>query len=380
MITETSKSCLPSEPSKNDKREASSSSTDHTATVQLFHGPGRPFEMAKVPLPENLEKGEVLVRILLATICGSDLHTFEGRRESPIPCVLGHEAVGRVEMSARDNVHSGQRVTWSLADSCGHCPACADYKLPQKCDSLFKYGHAALGSGTGLNGTYASHILLRPGTAIFEIPDELSDAVVAPANCALATITNVLTHLPKHCQSALVQGGGLLGVYACAMLRERGVKHVFCSEINESRLSLIPDFGGVPLRADARNWPKAIEQIRAMAHDGVDLVLEVAGSAKVVPEGVNILRPGGQYIWAGMVHPETHLSLTGEAVVRQCLEVRGVHNYSPDDLGSALRFLAATYKKFPYEKLVSPPFALADLDQAMALTQCREWPRVAVKI
>ena len=75
------------------------------------------------------------------------------------PCVLGHEAVGRVIASSRAGVMPGQRVTWSLADSCGECPACTDYRLPQKCTSLFKYGHAALASGSGLNGGYASHIV-----------------------------------------------------------------------------------------------------------------------------------------------------------------------------------------------------------------------------
>src|SRR5690606_27174870 len=107
------------------------------ACVQLFHGPGHPFEGRRLPLPASLAHGEVLVEISLATICGSDLHTFEGRRGAPTPCVLGHEAVGRVIASARVGVLPGQRVTWSLADSCGHCPACTDYRLPQKCGSLF---------------------------------------------------------------------------------------------------------------------------------------------------------------------------------------------------------------------------------------------------
>ncbi len=200
------------------------------ARVQLFHGPGQPFSGAEVPLPDQLAEGEVLVAITLATICGSDLHTTSGRRSAPTPCVLGHEAVGVVVASARPGVEPGRRVTWSIADSCGECAPCSRWSLPQKCDHLFKYGHASLEDGSGLNGCYATHIVIRPGTALFEVPDALTDAMAAPANCALATVMCALEHLPAPCESALVQGAGLLGLYACAVLRARGVSRVFCSD------------------------------------------------------------------------------------------------------------------------------------------------------
>src|SRR5690606_8004475 len=99
-------------------------------------------------LPKELAPGDVLVGISLATVCGSDLHTIAGRRAEPTPCVLGHEAVGIIVASARPGFAEGQRVTWSLADHCGRCPACTEWKLPQKCARLFKYGHAALADGS----------------------------------------------------------------------------------------------------------------------------------------------------------------------------------------------------------------------------------------
>lgn len=345
-----------------------------TARIQLFRGPGRPFELQERALPATLGPGEVLVEVSLATICGSDLHTYEGRRSAPTPSVLGHEAVGRVLATARTGVLPGQRVTWTLADSCGECPACTEYRLPQKCRELFKYGHAALSSGSGLNGGYASHIVLRRGTAIYAVPDELSDALVAPANCAAATVVGLLSELPTPCRTALVQGGGLLGLYACALLRDSGVERIFCSDVSETRLALVAEFGGIPVRAD-----EAVERVRAASADGADLVIEVAGVAAAVPQGVAVLRPGGHYVWAGMVHPDTALRLTGEDVVKKCLHIRGVHNYAPRDLEAALAFLAKTHRAYPYEKLVSPPLPLERLDEAIALAQRREWLRVAVK-
>lgn len=322
--------------------------------------------MGEVPLPDHLSSGEVLVMISLATICGSDLHTIDGRRSAPLPCVLGHEAVGHVLASSREGVVQGQRVTWTLADSCGHCAPCTQWRLPQKCERLFKYGHAASSDGSGLNGCYASHIVLRAGTSIMEVPEGLPDAVVAPANCALATIVNALEVLPDRCERALVQGGGLLGIYACAWLRYRGVRDVYCTDISPQRLALVTEFGGRPVEA-GETMPE------------VDLVLEVTGSASVVPQGVKALRPGGHYAWAGMVHPETKLDLTGEAVLRKCLTVRGVHNYSPAHLASSLEFLAENQNRAPFEKLVSPPLPLDRLNEAIALTRERTWQRVSVQ-
>ncbi|HSJ02916.1 MAG TPA: zinc-binding dehydrogenase [Verrucomicrobium sp.] len=349
------------------------------ARVQLFHGPSRSFELHQQDLPRDIAEDEVLVRISLATICGSDLHTIDGRRSAPTPCILGHEAVGVVEASGRPGIAPGMRVTWSLADSCGHCPACEQWRLPQKCDQLFKYGHAALSDGTGLNGCYASHILLRPGTAVLPVPDSLPDAVIAPANCALATVASALGELPSPCHSAWVQGGGLLGLYACAWLRHQGVEKVFCSDIQPQRLELVREFGGIPLLTNADTWQASREVLEHECRGGVDLVVEVTGSSAVVPHGVEMLRPGGMYVWAGMVHPETALHLTGEAVIRKCLTIRGMHNYAPVHLQQGITFLESTLARLPYEKLVGPALPLASLDEAIALTRTREWQRVAVK-
>ena len=336
------------------------------ARVQLFQGPNQPFQMVTAPVPDELHRGEVLVEISLATICGSDLHTTEGRRSAPTPCILGHEAVGHVVQSERPGVTTDQCVTWTLADSCGHCAPCTRWHLPQKCEHLFKYGHAAFSDGSGLNGCYASHIVLRPGTQILPVPDVLSDAIAAPANCALATIVNALEILPEPCESALVQGGGLLGIYACAWLRQRGVKQVFCTDLSPQRLALVAEFGGTPVAHGERMPP-------------VDLVLEVTGSSAVIPDGIQALRPGGHYVWAGMVHPETKLDVTGEAVLRKCLTLRGVHNYRPEHLAAGLDFLAQNHTRLPFEKLTSPALPLDRLNEGFDLTRSRQWQRVAIQ-
>jgi len=341
------------------------------AQLAIFKAPGQPFEFVERPLPA-CGAGEALVAISLATICGSDLHTADGRRQEPTPCVLGHEAVGRVMAvgPGREPALVGRRVTWTLTASCGACAPCRDWHLPQKCERLFKYGHAALANGTGLNGCYASHLLIRAGSTLLPIPDALPDELVAPANCALATMVNATEQLPDPCRTAVVQGAGLLGLYGCALLRAAGVERVIVVDSNPDRLALVEAFGGEPALATATD----------LALTGrVDAVFEVAGTAAVVPEGVRLLRPGGFYAFVGMVHPATTLALTGETVVRRCLTIRGFHNYTPRHLARALAFLCEQRNAYPWTALVSDPFPLANLPAAFDLARTQRWARVAVR-
>lgn len=340
--------------------------TDSRALV--FLGAGQPLQQQAVPVPDQLQPGEILVAITLATICGSDVHTIEGRRTEPTPAILGHEGVGTIAaMGPGVEKPLGERVTWTIADSCGHCAFCTDYDLPEKCDDLFKYGHAALHDGHGLHGTYASHVVLRAGTSVFAIPDELPDAVVAPANCALATAVNVVEQVPQPAASVLVQGGGLLGLYACALLREAGVSQVLCSDPVAERRQLAQRFGAVAVE------PGAVEET-------VDAVVELSGALPALSEGLQRVRTGGAYVWAGMVHPDSDLQgITAEQVIRKCLTIRGVHNYSPRHLRAGLDFLQATVDRYPFEDLVSPPLALGDFEEALQQAQQLRWPRVALR-
>ena len=236
-----------------------------------------------------------------------------------------------------------------------------------------------MSDGSGLNGCYASHILLRRGTHVVKVPDGLSNSVVAPANCALATIVNAVAQLPGYCHRVIVQGTGLLGLYACVLLRERGVEQVFCVDVQEHRLRQISKFGGIPVDGRHEQYVRARDELLAAVGGEVDAVFEVAGVPELVAEGLRLLRPGGFYCFIGMVHPRTELVLTGEHIVRKCLTIRGVHNYSPSHLDEAISFLERSFRQYPYESLVSAPFPLRRLEEAIQVAQDREWFRVSVR-
>ena len=80
-----------------------------------------------------------------------------------------------------------------------------------------------------------------------------------------------------------------------------------------------------------------------------------------------------------MVHPDSDLGgVTGEQIIRKCLTLRGVHNYSPHHLEEGIAFLERTADRFPYADLVSPPVPLSRFEEALELSARRRWLRVAV--
>jgi threonine dehydrogenase-like Zn-dependent dehydrogenase len=111
----------------------------------------------------------------------------------------------------------------------------------------------------------------------------------------------------------------------------------------------------------------------------MDVVIEAAGTASVISEGLRLLRPGGHYILVGMVHPESEFTITGEALIRGCVTMRGVHNYGPRHLEQAIAFLEQE-RELPWEDLISPAQPLLELNKAFELAASRVWQRVAVDL
>ena len=303
------------------------------------------------------------------TLCGSDLHTYEGRRSSPTPSILGHEILGRIEAlgpgaPSRDadgrDLRPGDRVTWSVVASCGGCFYCRR-ELPQKCESMVKYGHEPLRAGREPSGGLADYCRLAPGTTILRLPDAIPDAVACPANCATATVAAVSrTAGALDGRTVLVQGAGMLGLTACAMAREAGASEVICADPDPDRLARSEAFG-----ASRPTTPGDLKSTvaRATSGYGVDVAMELSGSPEAFESGLPLLRIGGTYVLAGAVFPTRPVPLDVEKVVRRQITLRGVHNYAPEDLRRAVRFLESA-TAYPFAELVSDWFPLEDVEAA----------------
>jgi alcohol dehydrogenase len=355
------------------------------ARAVVFSGPGHPLDVVPFSVPDP-GPGELLVRTTLCTLCRSDLHTHAGRRTEPVPTVLGHEVVGRIEAFGPGHpstdaggrpARTGDRVTWSITTGCGTCYFCrAD--LPQKCSRLVKFGHRPIDGGPPVGGGLSESVVLPPGTVWYRVPDEIDDAVAAPANCSTATAAGLVRHAGDVSgRTVLILGAGVLGVTTAAMARTAGAATVLVAEPIPDLRERARLFGATDtVSSDLDDVARAV----AAATDGrgADVVVELAGTAASARTALGTARVGGTVLLAGTVAPTPAVPLDPEAVVRRMLTIRGVHNYHPRDLESALSFLAGPGRAFPFDRLVVARYPLAEAERAFATAHTSPGYRIAV--
>ena len=347
-----------------------------------------PMDRQKFHFP-NLNQGELLVKIKYATIWGSDLHTYQGFRLTPVPTILGHEIIGEIAELPTDNIlhdyygnvlKQGDRITWSIAASCGECHYCK-IGLSQKCVNLFKYGHEKISDEHPLSGGYAEYCHLAKGTTIVKIPDNIPNKVIGPANCATAT-TAAAFRVGGDCagKTVIIQGAGMLGLTACAMASSLGAKKVIALDIDKDRLILASKFGATETILIEGDDADVINEIKNItdAHMG-DLIIEMSGISTSVDLGLNLLSIGGHIVFVGSVFTQPNVQINPESIVRGIHNIHGMHNYIPEDLATAITFLEKNHKIFPFEELVSSEFPLQDVDAAFQHSIATKAFRVAIK-
>lgn len=355
-------------------------------TVLNFVGPGQPLVVRARgdALPGN---GELLVQISCCTLCRSDLSTWSGKRPGPTPSVLGHEIVGRImafgpEASSLDARGTacviGDRISWTVSAHCGLCFFCLE-GLTQKCLSLRKYGHEQCTDDDPYRGGLADQIVLWPGTAWVKLPDALPDEVAAMANCSGATAASVLRlagSVSGRC--VVILGGGILGLFACAMAKEAGAASVIVSDPVEANRYRALSFGATHVMpADSEDF---LSGVRSLTNDrGADIVLELAGTSSAVQAGLRLLRIGGTLILAGTVSNVESILLDPEMVVRRLLTIRGLHNYHANDLLAAIDFLSNHLNRYPFATLIGALFPLPEAESAFRYTDLHPGMRAAIR-
>jgi putative phosphonate catabolism associated alcohol dehydrogenase len=353
----------------------------------VFARAGQPLELTGMAVP-RLSPGEALVEISACTLCGSDLHTIHGRRGVSGPTVLGHEMIGRViafengetqlQDIKGDRLEVGDRVTWSIVVGCGNCLYCLR-GLPQKCRSLFKYGHEPI-QRAPFSGGLAEHCLLRPNTRILKIPGSLPDEIACPANCATATVAAAFRSAGEVCgKTVLIHGAGMLGLTAAAFARYSQAKEIVVTDLSDDRLARGLNFGASRIINVNSASRSLAEETRDLTNGlGADVILEMSGSSLAVESSIDLLGIGGKLILVGAVFPTPPAGLPPEQIVRKLLRIEGVHNYVPEDLLTAVAFLECTRERFSWSKLVADRFSLSEVNQAVAVASQSQAVRVLV--
>lgn len=273
--------------------------------------------MEDVPVPE-IGPHDVLIRVLRTGICGTDVHIHQwdawARKTIPVPMVVGHEFVGRIEAvgSHVRDFHEGEIVSGEGHVVCGHCRNCLAGRR-HLCSHT---------QGIGVNrpGAFAEYLAL-PMTNVWvhdpAIPRDVQ-AIFDPFGNA----THTALAFDVLGEDVLVTGAGPIGIMAAAVARHAGARYVVISDVNPYRLELARTMG-VTLAIDVRSESIADAQRRLGMKEGFDVGLEMSGNAQAFRDMLANMCHGGKIAMLGI--PTAEMAIDWTTVVFNMLTIRGIY-------------------------------------------------------
>ena len=293
-----------------------------------------------VPDPEIQDPSDVILRVSVAGICGSDLHPYLGR-ELGIDrgTVMGHEIVGEiVEVgSAVCRFGIGDRVVAPFTTNCGDCYYCRT-GLTARCPRGQFFGWVQ--DGVGLQGVQAELVRVPLADAsLAEVPEGLDEAVALFAGDILSTAT-FGAELARVGDGDLVAviGCGPVGLLSVRAALEAGAREVVAIDRVPTRLQAAARFGATPVDFE-KGDPLAVVRDRSEGR-GADGAIEAVGTPEATRLAADLLRPGGA-IGAVGFHVEPHLALSPGEIYDRNLHYAGgrcpARHYMPASLRIAAR-------------------------------------------
>jgi D-arabinose 1-dehydrogenase-like Zn-dependent alcohol dehydrogenase len=303
---------------------------------------GKPLQEAEVDVPE-IGASDVLVRVAACGICHSDQHYRAGiSRIDRLPVTLGHEIAGWIEKVGADVKHvtPGDRVCVHYLAHCGSCEFCVR-GLEQFC----RTGEMI---GKNRDGGYAEFIK-GPGRNVFALPDEIPFETGAIMMCSSATALHALNKARfKPGDSIAIFGFGGLGFSAFQLARAFDCEDVYVVEINPAKLASAASMGAIAI--DVRS-ADPVEQIKeASTGTGVDVALELIGSAETMRQAVLCLGPLGHAALVGLT-AETMSILPYTELINKEAEIIGVSDHLAAELPTLIELARSGKLRFPSEAL-----------------------------
>ena len=352
------------------------------AVLEKFNEPLalRSFEVS--PLAE----GEVLVKIAAAGVCGSDVHMWRGQDpRTPLPIILGHEGVGVVADAGGRKLDilgrplaAGDRVMWERGVTCGRCYYCAVRKLPNLCPSRRTYGIAfSCAQPPHLRGCYAEYLHVGATSPFIRVDDDIDPRVLVAAACSGATAANSIESARiRPGDSVLVIGPGPLGLFCVAFALKAGAAQVFVAGTARSkpRLALARAFGAAATLCAGETSPEERRQLLLDATGGLgpNAIIDCSGAPAAVTEYLPLIAPGGVYSLPGIAEPREDVPRVKlfEWLARKHAALQGIWVSDTSHLWQAIQLVLS--RQFPFERLVTHTFPLADATQALQAAEGRE--------
>lgn len=274
----------------------------------VFHGKNQ-IGVEEVARP-TAGIGEVVIRVTLTTICGTDLHILRGEYPVKPGLVIGHEPVGVIAEIGPGvtGYEIGDRVLAGAITPCGQCRACLSGHLSQ-CGHGDAY--EALGGwrfGNTINGAQAEYLLVPSAQAnLAKIPDGVSDEqAVLLADIASTGISGAEAAPVKIGDAVAVFAQGPIGLCATAGARLMGASLIIAVEGDETRQAMARRMGA-DVVLDYRSVD-VVPEIKRLTGGGVDVAIEALGTQLTFENALRSLRPGGTLSSLGVYSGKLQMS------------------------------------------------------------------------
>lgn len=249
-------------------------------------------------LPEPIpQEGELKVKVLAASICGSDLHAMNDERSVSMPVVMGHEYVGQVVETCGD-VGTFQVGDWVLTlpacYSCGTCELCRAGMV-----TLCKERKSI---GSHKNGAMANYVVV-PAKYSYKVPadavtrkDKIAYALTEPLACVVRGVcekTNV-----KPGDTVVVSGPGVMGQFASQVFKAMGAYVIVSGlPVDAEKLDLAKSLGADEVVTSFQDLQKAVYARNPL---GADITCECTGVVPSLKACMQAIRPLGTHLQLGM--------------------------------------------------------------------------------
>jgi len=348
---------------------------------------GAPDELIQVEKPvPTPARAEILIRIDAVAICATDLEIIhygtpaliEGGPPFNKNFTPGHEYMGTVAGLGEgvDEFSIGDRVTVEIHAGCGQCKRCRQGMYTSCLNYGLNYGDVKKGhraNGFTTDGGFTEYAVNHINTVI-KVPDSMSDAeatLVVTAGTSMYGLTELGGLVAG--ESVVVTGPGPIGLLAVAVAKSLGAAPVILTGTRDSRLAI-----GQALGADHVINVKetnAVDAVKAIVGaQGVDYVVECAGSEVAINDAIHMTNRGGKICLAAFPHDPATIDLPH--VVKNNMYLYGIRGEGRSATHRAMAFMAE--KRFDASLIHTHTFALDDLPEA--LRYARERVDDAIKV
>ncbi len=328
----------------------------------VYTGPGKKA-WEEVPDPKIEQPTDVIVKMVAATICGTDLHILKGDvPEVEVGRILGHEGIG-VITEVGDGVTQlavGDRVIVACISSCGKCSNCRD-SLYSHC--LDPEGMAGIGwiLGHMIDGTQAEYARVPfAENSVYRVPEGMTDSEGILLSDILPTGFEIGVQYGRVAPGDVVAviGSGPVGLSAVMTARLYGPSKVIAIDLDSARLARAADFGATDtVSSGDPDWK---EQVLALTDGlGVDVAIEAVGVPETFTMATVIVRPGGNVANIGVHGKAVDLALD-ELWIKNIDISMGLVN--TNTVGMLLKLVAE--HKLPAEKFVTHEFSFDQMVEA----------------